>query len=46
MIDDPIFVEPLRGALFEDGEKLNFIWRRKPRASSVQLESELGSQIS
>jgi len=29
MIDDPLFPEPLRGALFEDGGKLNFVWRRK-----------------
>jgi uncharacterized protein (DUF736 family) len=29
-IDDPMFAEPLRGALFEDGDKLNFVWRRKP----------------
>jgi len=29
MIDDPMFAEPLRGALFEDGDKLNFVWRRK-----------------
>jgi len=29
MIDDPLFSEPLRGALFEDGGKLNFVWRRK-----------------
>jgi uncharacterized protein (DUF736 family) len=28
-IDDPMFAEPLRGALFEDGDKLNFVWRRK-----------------
>jgi uncharacterized protein (DUF736 family) len=30
MLDDPMFAEPLRGALFEDGDKLNFVWRRKP----------------
>ena len=29
VIDDPMFAEPLRGALFEDGDKLNFVWRRK-----------------
>lgn len=29
-IDDPMFVEPLRGALFEEAEKMNFVWRRKP----------------
>ena len=29
MIDDPMFPEPLRGALFEDNGKLNFVWRRK-----------------
>jgi uncharacterized protein (DUF736 family) len=29
MIDDPLFAEPLRGALFEDGDRLNFVWRRK-----------------
>jgi uncharacterized protein (DUF736 family) len=29
MLDDPMFVEPLRGALFEDNGKLNFVWRRK-----------------
>jgi uncharacterized protein (DUF736 family) len=30
MLDDPMFAEPLRGALFEDDGKLNFVWRRKP----------------
>ena len=29
-IDDPMFAEPIRGALFEDGDQLNFVWRRKP----------------
>ena len=29
MIDDPMFPEPLRGALFEDGDEFNFVWRRK-----------------
>jgi uncharacterized protein (DUF736 family) len=29
MIDDPMFPEPLRGALFEDNGKLNLVWRRK-----------------
>ncbi len=29
MIDDPMFLEPMRGALFEDSGKLNFVWRRK-----------------
>ena len=29
MIDDPVFPEPLRGALFEDNGKLNLVWRRK-----------------
>ena len=29
MIDDPMFPEPLRGALFEEGDKLNFVCRRK-----------------
>ena len=29
MIDDPMFPEPLRGALFEDNGKLSFVWRRK-----------------
>ena len=29
MIDDPMFPEPLRGALFEDNGKLSLIWRRK-----------------
>ena len=29
MIDDPAFPEPLRGALFEDNGKLNFVWRRR-----------------
>ncbi|MFN0192909.1 MAG: DUF736 domain-containing protein [Aestuariivirga sp.] len=29
MIDDPMFSEPLRGALFQDGDKLNFVWRRR-----------------
>ena len=28
-LDDPMFAEPLRGALFADGDKLNFVWRRK-----------------
>ena len=31
VIDDPIFPEPLRGALFEEDGKLNFVWRRKFR---------------
>ncbi|MBZ0217881.1 MAG: DUF736 domain-containing protein [Fimbriimonadaceae bacterium] len=29
VIDDPTFPEPLRGALFEESGKLNFVWRRK-----------------
>ncbi len=29
MIDDPVFPEPLRGALFEDNGKLSLVWRRK-----------------
>ena len=29
VIDDPMFAEPLRGALFEENGNLNFIWRRK-----------------
>lgn len=29
LIDDPMFPEPLRGALFEENGKLNFVWRRK-----------------
>ena len=29
MIDDPMFPEPLRGALFEDNGKLSFVWRRR-----------------
>ena len=29
MIDDPMFPEPLRCALFEDNGKLTFVWRRK-----------------
>jgi uncharacterized protein (DUF736 family) len=29
ILDDPLFAEPLKGALFEDGDKLNFAWRRK-----------------
>jgi uncharacterized protein (DUF736 family) len=29
IVDDPMFAEPLRGALFEDGDKLNFTWRRR-----------------
>ena len=29
MIDDPMFPDPLRGALFEDNGKLSFVWRRK-----------------
>ena len=28
-IDDPMFPEPLRGALFEDNGKLSLVWRRK-----------------
>jgi uncharacterized protein (DUF736 family) len=28
-IDDPMFAEPLRGALFEDDGRLNLVWRRK-----------------
>ncbi|MBZ0259253.1 MAG: DUF736 domain-containing protein [Hyphomicrobiales bacterium] len=31
VIDDPMFPEPLRGALFEESGKLNFVWRRKAR---------------
>lgn len=30
MIDDPMFAEPLRGAFFEEGQKMNLVWRRKP----------------
>ena len=29
MIDDPMFPEPLRGALFEDNGKLSLVWRRR-----------------
>jgi len=29
ILDDPMFAEPIRGALFEEGEKLNLVWRRK-----------------
>jgi uncharacterized protein (DUF736 family) len=29
MIDDPMFPEPLRGALFEYNGKLSLVWRRK-----------------
>ena len=29
VIDDPMFAEPLRGALFEESGNLNFVWRRK-----------------
>ena len=29
VIDDPMFAEPLRGALFDEGGNLNFVWRRK-----------------
>lgn len=29
MIDDPMFPEPLRGALFEENGNLSFVWRRK-----------------
>src|SRR3990170_5970267 len=29
VIDDPMFLEPLRGAMFEDGGKLSLVWRRK-----------------
>jgi len=28
-IDDPMLAGPLRGVLFEEGDKLNLIWRRK-----------------
>ena len=28
-LDDPMLAEPIRGALFEEGDKLNFMWRRK-----------------
>lgn len=28
-IDDPMFTVPLRAALFEEGGKMNLIWRRK-----------------
>jgi len=31
IIDDPMFPEPLRGALFEEDGKLNLVWRRKIR---------------
>jgi uncharacterized protein (DUF736 family) len=31
VIDDPMFAEPLRGVLFEESGKLNFVWRRKVR---------------
>ena len=29
VIDDPMFVEPLHGSLFEENGNLNFVWRRK-----------------
>ena len=29
MIDDPMFPEPFRGAMFEDNGKLSLVWRRK-----------------
>lgn len=32
VIDDPMFAEPLRGALFEESGNLNFVWRRKVQA--------------
>jgi uncharacterized protein (DUF736 family) len=28
-IDDPLFAEPIRGALFEENGNLSFVWRRK-----------------
>jgi uncharacterized protein (DUF736 family) len=28
-IDDPMFAEPIRGALFEENGNLSFVWRRK-----------------
>ncbi len=28
-IDDPLFAEPIRGALFEQNGNLSFVWRRK-----------------
>jgi len=28
-IDDPMFPEPLRGAMFEENGKLNLVWHRK-----------------
>ena len=31
VIDDPMFSEPLRVALFEEDGKLNLAWRRKTR---------------
>ena len=29
VIDDPLFAEPLRGALFEENGNLRFVWHRK-----------------
>ena len=29
VIDDPIFAEPIRTAMFEDNGKLAMVWRRK-----------------
>ena len=29
LIDDPLFAEPIRGAMFEDNGQLSFVWRRK-----------------
>jgi uncharacterized protein (DUF736 family) len=29
VVDDPMFPEPLRGAMFEDSGKLSLVWRRR-----------------
>lgn len=29
VLDDPMFAEPMRGALFQVGEKLSLKWRRR-----------------
>ena len=29
LIDDPLFAEPIRGAMFEENGQLNLVWRRK-----------------
>ena len=29
LIDDPLFAEPIRGAMFEDNGKLTLVWQRR-----------------